>query len=125
MSGSWNVRLGSLWRTFKVQGARTAPFVKTGTFDSAAGRLQLTAKYDPPGSGWLGAGAAIVTGVLVVVAAQQFGFCAGPGWIFWFVGIAMLRRRTANLDLVEADAVHIDAANRRLAFHINFEGKPR
>jgi hypothetical protein len=125
MSGSWNVVLGSLWRTFKVQGRRTAPFVKTGTLDVGDGTLQLTTKYDPPGSGWLGAGAAIVTGIIVVVAAQQLGFCAGPGWLFWFIGIAMLRRRTVSLDLREADAAHIDPANRRMAFHINFEGKPR
>lgn len=125
MSASWNVKLGSLWRTFKVQRVRVAPLVKSGTLAAAEGRLELTAKYDPPGSGWLAVAAAIVTGIVVAIAAQQLGFCAGPGWLLWFIGIAMLRRRTVTLDLREADAAVVDPANRRLAFHMNFEGKPR
>jgi len=125
MSQSWNVRLGSLWRTRKVQGRRAAPFVKSGTLTVSPGGLELTTKYDPPGSGWIAAGAAIITGILVLVAAQQLGFCAGPGWLLWFIGIAMLRRRTVTLNLQEADRAIVDPANRRLAFHLNFEGKQR
>lgn len=125
MSQNWNVRLGSLWRTHKVQGRRTAPFVKAGTLVASAGRLELTTKYDPPGSGWLAVGAALVTLIIVVLGAQALGICAGPGWLLWFIGIAMLRRRSVTLNLREADAAVIDPANRRLAFHLNYEGKPR
>lgn len=125
MSATWNVNLGSLWRTFKVQRARSGPFVKSGTLAAADGKLELIAKYDPPGSGWLAVAAAVVTAILVALAAQQLGFCAGPGWLLWFIGIAMLRRRTVTLDLREADGAVIDPANRRLAFHVNFSGKPR
>ena len=124
MSQTWNVKLGSLWRTFKVQGRRAAPFVKAGELTAAAGRLDLVTKYDPPGSGWLAAGTALVTGILVIIGAQALGVCAGPGWLLWFLGIAMLRRRAVTLNLMEADAAIIDPANRRLAFHGNFEGKP-
>jgi|GEM_PF-2135824 len=125
MANTWNVTLGSLWRTYKVQGGRAGPFVKTGTLTATAERLELTTKYDPPGSGWLAAVAALVTGVVVVIGAQQLGFCAGPGWIFWFIGIALLRRRTVTLNAREADAAIIDPANRRLAFRLNFQGKMR
>jgi len=125
MSQTWNVKPGSLWRTHKVQSRRAAPFVKAGELSAANGRLDLTTKYDPPGSGWLAAGAAFLTGILVILGAQALGVCAGPGWLLWFIGIAMLRRRTVTLNLLEADAAVIDPANRRLAFHGNFEGKPR
>ncbi|MGZ5435037.1 MAG: hypothetical protein ACXWID_07675 [Pyrinomonadaceae bacterium] len=125
MSQTWNVKLGSLWRTHKVQGRRAAPFVKAGELTAADGRLDLTTKYDPPGSGWLAAGAAFLTGILVIFGAQALGVCAGPGWLLWFIGIAMLRRRTVTLNLLEADAAVIDPANRRLAFRGNFEGKHR
>jgi hypothetical protein len=125
MAETWHVKSGSLWRTFKIQRSRSGPFVKSGTLTAVDGRLELATKYDPPGSGWLAAAAAIVTGILVMIAAQQFGFCAGPGWLFWFIGIAMLRRRSTTLNVGEADAAVIDPANRRLAFHVNFEGKPR
>jgi hypothetical protein len=125
MSGTWNVGLGSLWRTYKVQGRRTAPFVKRGTLRAGDGRLELTTQYDPPGSGWMALGAALITGILVTLVAQATGGCAGPGWLLWFIGIALLRRRTVTLSVQEADAAIIDPANRRLAFHIDFEGKPR
>lgn len=125
MSNTWNVKLGSLWRTYKVQGGRAGPFVKQGTLAATGERLELTTKHDPPGSGWLAAVAALVTGVVVVLVAQQLGFCAGPGWLLWFIGIAMLRRRTVTLNVHEADRAIIDPANRRLAFHLNFEGKMR
>lgn len=125
MSQTCNVKLGSLWRTHKVQGRRAAPFVKAGELTASHGRLDLTTKYDPPGSGWLAAGAAFLTGILVILGAQALGVCAGPGWLLWFIGIAMLRRRTVTLNLLEADAAVIDPANRRLAFHGNFEGKSR
>jgi hypothetical protein len=125
MSQTWNVKLGSLWRTHKVQGRRAAPFVKAGELTAADGRLDLTTKYDPPGSGWLAAGAAFLTGILVILGAQALGVCAGPGWLLWFLGIAMLRRRTVTVNLLGADAAVIDPANRRLAFHVNAEGKER
>ena len=126
MAEAWNVSLGSLWRTYKVQKQRTAPFVKHGTLSQTDdGRLELQAKYDPPGSGWMAAGAAIVTGILVIIGARALGVCAGPGWLLWFIGIALLRRRTLLLNLSEADGAVIDRANRRLAFRLNYEGKQR
>ena len=125
MFNSWNVRLGSLWRTYKVQASRAAPFVKEGTLTQTDHGLELIARYDPPGSGWMAAGAALVTGIIVVIAAQALGSCAGPGWLLWFLGIALLRRRTVTLNVQEADRAIIDPANRRLAFHVEFEGKPR
>lgn len=125
MSGNWDVRLGSLWRTFKVQGRRASPFVKSGRLSADQGRLELTTQYDPPGSGWLALGAALVTGILVALVAQATGGCAGPGWLLWFIGIALLRRRKVTINLQEADATVIDPANRRLAFQLNFEGKRR
>lgn len=125
MSQTWNITLGSLWRTHKVSGQRAAPFVKAGTLTAGEGHLELTTKYDPPGSGWIAAGAALLTGILVILGAQALGVCAGPGWLVWFIGIAMLRRRTVTLNLLEADAAVIDPANRRLAFHVPFNGKPR
>jgi hypothetical protein len=125
MSHTWDVKLGSLWRTYKVQGRRVAPFVKDGTLAARERGLRLETKYDPPGSGWLAAGAALVTGIVVILGAQTLGVCAGPGWLAWFLGIALLRRRPATLNLNEADAVIADPVNRRLAFHLNYEGKPR
>jgi hypothetical protein len=87
--------------------------------------LELSTQYDPPGSGWLALGAALITGILVTLIAQATGACAGPGWLLWFIVIALLRRRTVSINVHEADAAIIDPANRRLAFHADFEGKRR
>lgn len=125
MAGTWNVNLGSLWRTYKIQGQRAAPFVKRGTITAGDERLELSTRYDPPGSGWLALGAALITGILVTLVAQAIGSCAGPGWLLWFIGIALLRRRPVTLNLREAESAIVDPANRRLAFRLNFEGKPR
>lgn len=126
MANTWEVSLGSLWRGFKTQGNRAAQLVKQGTLTmSDDGTLELAAKYDPPGSGWFALLAAIVTGILVTVIAQATGGCAGPGWLLWFIIIALMRRRTVNVNLQNSDAVVVDSPNRRLAFHTNFEGKQR
>lgn len=125
MHEKWDITLGSLWRTFKVRGRKAGPFVKKGSLTTTDSGLEVTVQYDPPGSGWMAFGATMVTGIIVFAIAQATGSCAGPGWLLWFIGIALLRRRTVTLNVQDAEMAIIDPANRRLAFLTTFEGKQR
>ena len=125
MHTNWNATLGSLWRTYKVRGHRAGPFVKSGSLTVTDSGFELVTKYDPPGSGWIAFGISIVTGIVVFAIAQATGTCVGPGWLLWFLAIALLRRRTVTLNLRGSETAIIDPANRRLAFLTSFEGKQR
>ncbi len=63
---TWRVNLGSMWRGFRVQGTKAAQLVKQGLLRvSNEGTLELSAHYDPLGSGWLALLAAIVIGPMI------------------------------------------------------------
>jgi hypothetical protein len=123
MAGSWRVQLGNLWGGFRVGSNKALQLVNPGEFTiSDKGTVELSARYDPPGSGWRALIAAIATGIVITIAAQATGFCAGPGWLLWYVLIVQMRRRPATLTLAGAESVVMDAGNRRLGFLIDFLG---
>jgi len=123
MANSWRVQLGNLWGGFRVGSNKTLPLVNPGEFKiSDKGTVELSARYDPPGSGWRALIVAIVTGILVTILAQATGFCAGPGWLLWYILIILVRRKPATLTLAQAESVVVDAGNRRLGFLIDFLG---
>jgi hypothetical protein len=123
MANSWRVQLGNLWGGFRVGSNKALPLVNPGEFKiSDKGTVELSARYDPPGSGWRALIVAIVTGILVTILAQATGFCAGPGWLLWYILIILVRRKPATLTLAQAESVVVDAGNRRLGFLIDFQG---
>ena len=123
MTGRWNARLGNLWGGFRVGSNKALPLVNPGEFKiSDKGTIELSARYDPPGSGWRALIVAIVTGILVTIVAQATGFCAGPGWLLWYILIILVRRKPATLTLAQSESVVVDAGNHRLGFLIDFQG---
>lgn len=62
MPGMWNFHLRSLWRTYTVQGQRTAPPVKRYSLtETGAGPYDLHRK-----SAWIALGAPIITAILLL-----------------------------------------------------------
>ena len=126
MAGTWRAHLGNLWGGFRVGPDKAVPLVSPGELKiSEGGIIKLSARYDPPGSGWRALLAALITFVLVVLFAQAIGGCAGPGWLLWYILIIFVRRQPVLLNLEGAESVVIDSASRRLAFLVDFLGPKR
>ena len=126
MAGKWRAYLGNLWGGFRVGPDKALPLVSPGELKiSAGGTIQLSARYDPPGSGWRALVAALISLVLIVLVAQAVGGCAGPGWLLWYILIIFVRRQPVLLNLEESERVVIDAASHRLAFLADFVGGKR
>jgi hypothetical protein len=126
MAGTWKVYLGNLWGSFRVGSSKALLLVSPGELKiSDAGTVELSARYDPPGSGWRALVAAIITGILVTLVAQATGGCAGPGWLLWYILIILIRRQPLTLNLENSENVVVDAVSRRLGFLIDFRGVKR
>jgi hypothetical protein len=126
MAGTWKAYLGNLWGGFRVDSDKALPLVSPGELKiSDAGTIQLSARYDPPGSGWRALVAALITLILIVLVAQAIGGCAGPGWLLWYLLIIFVRRQPVLLNLEKSERVVIDAASHRLAFLADFLGGKR
>jgi len=126
MAGKWKARMGNLWGGFRVGSNKALPLVNPGEFKiSDNGTIELSARYDPPGSGWRALVVAIVTGILVTIVAQATGFCAGPGWLLWCILIILIRRQWVSLNLENSESVVVDSANHRLGFLTDFQGEKR
>lgn len=123
MAGKWRAYLGNLWGGFRVGSDKALALVSPGDLRiSDNGTIELSARYDPPGSGWRALVAALITLVLIVLVAQATGGCAGPGWLLWYILIIFIRRQPVRLNLEKAESVVIDPATHRLAFLTNFLG---
>jgi hypothetical protein len=121
MAGTWRAYLGNLWGGFRVGSDKALLLVSPGELKvSDAGTIELSARYDPPGSGWRALVAALITLILIVLVAQAIGGCAGPGWLLWYILIIFIRRQPVRLNLEKSERVVIDAASHRLAFLIDF-----
>ncbi|MEK6336175.1 MAG: hypothetical protein AABM67_14700 [Acidobacteriota bacterium] len=126
MAGTWNARLGNLWGGFRVGSNKALLLVSPGDFHiSDAGKIDLSARYDPPGSGWRALLAALGTLIIVVLLAQAMGTCVGPGWLLWYILFIYIRRRQVTIDLEKSESVVVDAASRRLGFLTEFLGEKR
>ena len=125
MASTWKTNLGSLWGGFRLGKDKVLPLVSPGEFTiSDAGMPELSARYDPPGSGWRALLAAIATAIVITIAAQATGFCAGPGWLLWYFLIVLVRRKPVTLNLAQSESIVVDSANRRLGFLGDFlDGK--
>lgn len=118
MAGIWRVHLGNLWGGFRVGSNKAVLLVSPGDLKvSDAGTIDLSARYDPPGSGWRALVAALITLVVVVLLAQAMGSCAGPGWLLWYILFIFIRRHPVTLNLEQSESVVVDAVSRRLGFH--------
>ena len=126
MAGKWRAYLGNLWGGFRVGPDKALPLVSPGELKiSAGGTIQLSARYDPPGSGWRALVAALISLVLIVLVAQAVGGCAGPGWLLWYILFIYIRRRQVTIDLEKSESVVVDGASRRLGFLTEFLGEKR
>jgi len=121
----WEAHVGSFLGGFRVGEQKAIPLVKpasVGLFRS--GELELSARYDPPGSGWLALVATIVSTVVVFALAQALGFMVGPGWLVWYILIVAMRRRDVVFNLIDTESVVVDAKNGRMAFRSKFDQVP-
>jgi hypothetical protein len=126
MAGTWRAYLGNLWGGFRVGSNKAVLLVSPGELKTSdAGTIELSARYDPPGSGWRALVASLITLIVIVLAAQATGFCAGPGWLLWYILIVFMRRRSAVLGLEDSEAITVDTANHRLGFLTEFMGAKR
>ena len=125
MPTTWKTSLGNLWGGFRLSKDKALPLVSPGEFTiSDEGVPELSARYDPPGSGWRALVAAIATAIVITIAAQATGFCAGPGWLLWYILIVLVRRKPITLNLAQAESIVVDSGNRRLGFLGDFlDGK--
>jgi len=123
MARAWRANLGNLWGGFRVGRNKALAIVSPGEFKiSDEGTPELSARYDPPGSGWRALLLAIATGLLVSILAQAVGFCAGPGWLLWYFLVVLMRRKPVTLSLAQSESVVVDSGNRRLGFLGDFLG---
>lgn len=121
---TWTAYMGKMWGRYKVMGHNAAHFAGEGDFTIFDdGRIELMARYDPPGTWWMALLATFVTGVIIVLIAQNGGFAAGPGWLPWFMIITWLRRRQTTTYVQNAHSIVVDAPQRRLGFFADFEGQ--
>lgn len=126
MAGTWGVRLGNMWGGFRVGSNSALLLVSPGELRiSDEGTVELSARYDPPGSGWRALVASLITLVVILVVAQATGGCAGPGWLLWYILIILIRRTPVTLNLERSESVIVDGANRRLGFLTEFLGAKR
>ena len=125
MTSTWKASLGNLWGGFRLGKNKALPLVSPGEFTiSDEGAPELSARYDPPGSGWRALLAAIATAIVITIAAQATGFCAGPGWLLWYILIVLVRRKPITLNLAQSESIVVDSGNRRLGFLGDFlDGK--
>jgi len=123
---TWKANLGNLWGGFRVGRNKALAIVSPGEFKTSdTGTPELSVRYDPPGSGWRALLLAIATGLVVSILAQAVGFCAGPGWLLWYILIVLMRRRPVILNLAQSESVVVDSGNRRLGFLGDFLGGKR
>lgn len=121
MASTWKASLGNLWGGFRVGKNKALPLVSPGEFKiSDKGTVELSARYDPPGSGWRALVASLITLILVVLVAQATGACAGPGWLLWYIVITLVRRQPVNLNLENSESIVMDSGHRRLGFLVDF-----
>jgi hypothetical protein len=126
MASTWKARLGNLWGGFRVVKNKALPLVSPGEFKiSDEGTIELSARYDPPGSGWRALVVALITGVVVTLLAQATGSCAGPGWLLWYIVIIFIRRQPVTLNLETSESVVVDSVSHRLGFLTDFMGAKR
>ncbi|MCY2987547.1 MAG: hypothetical protein NTY19_06745 [Planctomycetota bacterium] len=121
----WEAYVGSFLGGFRVGKERAVQLVKPASVGLLrGGGLELSARYDPPGSGWLALVASIITVILVFALAQTLGFMGGPGWLLWYILIVAMRRREVTFNLLDAESVVVDEKNRRFAFRSKFDQVP-
>jgi hypothetical protein len=115
------VPLSGFWVGWNI----TAKLLKPATLEVLPDQIVLSARYDPPGSGWRALLVTIVTVILVTLVASTRGFAAAPGWLFWYWMILLARRKSCRLKLEHAESVVIDTSNSRIAFRVRFCGATR
>ena len=121
---TWNVSFRGFLSTFfsirKVERIRGP-----GTLSLISGKeLILSAKDNPPGSGWLALLATIGTMIVGSALAKLFGCVIAPGWLIWYLIIRSVRRRDVDLCLNDAQRLELNPKNGWMRFLLLVGYKP-
>jgi len=124
----WKVNFATFLGGFQVKGKRSIQLLKPGILSlSDKGILQLSGRFDPPGSGWMALLATIITAIVFAFMALARGytpgFYAGPGWLIWYLIIVLIRREKVSIPLQNSESVVLDPSSRRMGFRTNFTAK--
>jgi hypothetical protein len=126
MTKAWKAHFGGFLGGFRIGGKTPVQMANPGALTlSDDGALLFSARYDPPGSGWLAVLATVITGLVVCVLAQVLGFMAGPGWLVWYWIFLTWRRQQVRLNLGGAETAVIDADHSRFGFRTEVQGRKR